>query len=290
VTRGGHALDAAARALGTGLILLLVLAAIPVLAAGAARAQSFVEEVSGDACDRARAFDLNDVGPAAQQARRACRLEHFEYRLAAERRQEVAAGEEASQARVQLWMDRTQPARVLRPLAVEGFLSTGVTSYGLTFTWQVLRRLELAARIGWRKLTCPNEISFDGGDCSRTSLGMGTRWFFGDQNLSPFLGGGFSVTNAHLQVASTMPAATDGGGSGFLAGDGRANAVSGSAGMALSAQALRMSVEYVFEYAFYTGANLNDPQKTPSEELRIVWRDSLKSDRHGIRFQVGYAF
>ncbi len=30
--------------------------------------------------------------------------------------------------------------------------------------------------------------------------------------------------------------------------------------------------------------------KTPNEDLRVVWRDSLKQDRHGIRFQVGYAF
>ena len=38
----------------------------------------------------------------------------------------------------------------------------------------------------------------------------------------------------------------------------------------------------MFEYAFYTGANQNDMQKTPSEDLRVVWRDSLKQDRQDL--------
>jgi hypothetical protein len=74
-----------------------------------------------------------------------------------------------------------------------------------------------------------------------------------------------------------------------LAGEGRANSVSPSAGVQLSAKGLRMSLEYVFEYIYYTGAN-EDKQKAPSEDLRIVWRDSLRVDRHGVRFEVGYAF
>jgi hypothetical protein len=76
----------------------------------------------------------------------------------------------------------------------------------------------------------------------------------------------------------------------LLVGDGRANSVSPSAGLQLSVRGLRMSLEYVFEYIYYTGASLEDKQKTPSEDLRVVWRDSLRLDRHGVRFEAGYAF
>ena len=66
--------------------------------------------------------------------------------------------------------------------------------------------------------------------------------------------------------------------------------MSPSAGLQLAASYVRLSVEYIFEYVFYTGANLSDEQKTPSEDLRLIWADSLKQDRHGVRFQVGFAF
>ena len=51
-----------------------------------------------------------------------------------------------------------------------------------------------------------------------------------------------------------------------------------------------MSIEYVFEYAFYTGASLNDDKKTPSPELDAALSTSLRADRNGVRFQAGYAF
>jgi hypothetical protein len=79
-------------------------------------------------------------------------------------------------------------------------------------------------------------------------------------------------------------------GTNFLQGNGRANSLSASAGVQLAISYVRLSLEYVFEYQIYTGANLNDPQKTPSEDLRLVWEDSLDQDRHGVRFQVGFAF
>ena len=111
------------------------------LASNGAAAQSFAEEVSGDACDRARAFDIDDASPAAQHARRSCRLQHFEIRLAAERRQAQAAELDARETRVQAWIDATQPVRVVRPLAILGFLGSGLATYGLAFSWDVLRRL-----------------------------------------------------------------------------------------------------------------------------------------------------
>ena len=80
------------------------------------------------------------------------------------------------------------------------------------------------------------------------------------------------------------------GSSTFLDGEGLAHSVSLSGGLQLAVSYVRLSVEYLYEYIFYTGANLNDPQHKPSEELRTVWIDSLNQDRHGVRFQVGFAF
>jgi hypothetical protein len=107
------------------------------------------------------------------------------------------------------------------------------------------------------------------------------------KNLTPFVGAGFAVTKAHLQVLrfDQMTGQTN-----FLSGDGRAHSVSVSAGVQLSAAALRLSLEYVLEYVFYTGANVTDPMRLPSEDLRVVWQESLNADRHGVRFQVGVAF
>ena len=68
------------------------------LAAVGARAQSFVKEVPDDPCEAARALAIDDASPSAEAVRRACRLEHFEARLAAERHQQVAI-EEQTRAR-----------------------------------------------------------------------------------------------------------------------------------------------------------------------------------------------
>jgi hypothetical protein len=269
------------------LAAIATMVALLVLAAGHARAQSFVEEVSGDACDQARALEVTDDSPQAQHIRRACRLEHFEYRLAAERRQEVAAQEEARTARVQAWVDATQPVRAIRPIAVGGFVASGVATYGLTVSWEVLRQLELDARLGWRKMTCWSQFSSDGADCTRTSIGLGTRWFVSEKDFTPFFGAGFGMQSSHLQIVQTNSMT---GQSDLLIGEGRGNSVSASAGLQLSARGLRTSLEYVYEYVFYTGANADDMQKTPNEALRAVWRDSLTQDRHGIRFEVAYAF
>jgi hypothetical protein len=76
----------------------------------------------------------------------------------------------------------------------------------------------------------------------------------------------------------------------YLDGHGDADSGNASAGVQLAVSNVRLSVEYIFEYVFYTGANRSDVQQTPSEDLRSVWNDSLKQDRHGVRFQVGFAF
>ena len=249
-----------------------------------AHAYTFIDELPDDPCARARSFDPQDTSIAAQKARRACRLEAFEQRLASERQKTLAAAEDAHEAWVDKWMGSTQPARVINPIAIELYAGSGVTNYGLVASWTVLRQLELAARLGQRQMTCADQSGAgSGGDCTRTSWNLGARWFLSDRDFSPFLGAGFSSTHAPLAIVRQMDAM-------FLQGNGRANSLNASAGVQLSISYVRLSLEYVFEYLIYTGANVSDMQKTPSEDLRLVWEDSLNQDRHGIRFQVGFGF
>jgi hypothetical protein len=263
-----------------------VLAAALSTHARAAHAYTFIDELPDDPCARARSFDPEDTSLAAQKARRACRLEAFEQRLASERQKNLAAAQDAHDAWVDKWMGSTQPARVINPIAVELYGGYGITSYGLVASWTVLRQLELAARLGQRQMTCADPSgSGNGGDCTRTGWNIGARWFLSDRDFSPFLGAGFSSTHAPLSIVHpTMNGAP------VLQGNGRSNSLNASAGVQFAISYLRLSVEYVFEYLIYTGANLNDMQKTPSEDLRLVWEDSLNQDRHGVRFQVGFAF
>jgi hypothetical protein len=249
-------------------------------------AQSFVEEVSDDPCPAARALEPDDMSPPAQRLRRACRLQAFEDRLAAERRRELAADQKTREARIATWAENTQPTRALRPIAVEGYVGSGISTYGLVVAWNVLRRLELDARIGWRKMTCWDQFSPDGGDCTRTAMGGGARWFLTDRDIAPFLAGGFEVTSAHLQIL--QPSSQ--GGSSLLTGNGRAHSVNAGGGFQLAMRGLRMSLEYVYEHVYYAGATKDDKDMAPSPDLAGVWHDSLYQDRHGVRFEVGYAF
>jgi hypothetical protein len=259
------------------------------LAAREAHAYTFVEELSDDPCERARAFEPQDATLTAQKARRACRLAVFERRMADERRQAAVAEQQTREAWLQKWAVTTQPARVLNPMAVEVFGGSGIANYGLVFSWTVLRQLEIAARVGQRQMTCAaNSFSGSGGDCTRTTWNGGLRYFLGDRDFTPFVGAAFSTTSASLAILKVDQ--MNGGGTTFLQGNGRANSVSASGGLQLAYSYLRLSLEYIFEYVFYTGANLSDMQKTPSEDLRLVWADSLRQDRHGVRFQVGFAF
>jgi hypothetical protein len=272
---------------------LLAVAAMPVLwpatarpaPGGEVRNVEIVERVSEDSCERARAFEITDDSPAAQHARRLCRLQQFEQRLAAERRQELAAELQAREARVAAWLDANQPTRVLRPVSIEGFTGTGLTSYGALVNWTVLRRVELGARVGWRKMTCADDFGGNNADCTRRGIGATVRFFLSERDFTPFIGGGLTVTTSHLQAFTGI----GDGGVGLVKGNGVSHSASANAGLHLAVRWLRASLEYVYDYVYYTGA-INQMTKAPSEDLRVIWRDSLKQDRHGIRLQVGYAF
>lgn len=261
-----------------------------VLAAGAAHAYSFVDELPEDACARAKAFDPQDSSDAAQHARRACRLENLDQHLAEKRSLQVAAEQEARDAAIEKWMVGTQPARVIHPIAVELFAGSGIVNYGLALSWTVLRQLELAAHIGQRQMDCAASMyASTGGNCTRTTWSIGARWILGDRDFAPFGGVAFSSSSAPLQINHYDPQAMN---TTYLAGKGIADSGGLSAGVQLAVSQVRLSLEYIFEYVFYTGANvtLNDPQHHPSPDLRSVWNDSLNQDRHGVRFQVGFAF
>lgn len=267
-------------------VLCLSTLVLSLALAATARAQSLVDVVPDDPCVRARALAPDDDTADAQHLRRMCRLERFENRLNAERQQELAATEQVRTTRIQRWIDDTQPARVTHPFAVEGYLGTGLTTYGLSASWDFLRDAELAASIGRRPISC-DSLTTNPGDCSRTSLGLHGRWYLTGTRLSIFLSGGFSQTWAHLQIISS---ANGGASTSLVSGSGRANSVNGGGGLLLAVGAFRLSVEYVYEHVFYTGASLDDAKKSPSPALDAVWSASLSDDSNGVRFQVGYAF
>ena len=272
-----------ARFCGVGFAVALAAA----LHAREARAYTFIDEVPEDPCARARSFEPQDYSQQAQRARRACRLAAFDQRMSDQRRQQVASEMDARDAAMQKWFMATQPARVLRPMAVELFAGSGIVNYGAAFSWNVLRNVELNARIGRREMSCADQFSGTGADCTRTTLGGGVRWIFSDRDFSPFVGTGFATTSAPLKVVHFNPMD---GSTAFLDGKGNAHSANLSGGFQLAVSYVRLSLEYIYEYVFYTGANLNDIQHTPSEDLRGIWYDSLHTDRHGIRFQVGFAF
>ena len=262
------------------------------LVAAKARAQSLVEVVPDDPCERARALAYDDESPPAQEIRRACHLERFERRLTVEREESIAVAERRRTARIERWIDETQPARATKPFFVDAFLGTGVATYGLNAGWDVLRNLELAAWLGRRSISCDDVDAYGNtlvgaANCSRTSFGLHGRWYALMTKLTPFLGAGLTVTSAHLQIVNDPH---DGSGAKLVTGSGRSNSLNVSGGLQIAVSAFRLSVEYVYEYAFYTGASSDDAKKTPNNDLNKVWSDSLRQDRNGIRAEVGYAF
>jgi len=269
-------------------LLLVLPVAVVVESAGAtgAGAQSLVAQQPEDPCEGARALDIADTTPAAESLRRACRLERFQDRLAADRSQQVATQELTRESRIQQWIDATQPWRVTRPLAFEGFFGSGLASYGISFSWDFLRHAELGVWLGWRPISCQDMNGVSTSDCGRTDYGLRGRWYLLDRDFTPFVDTGLSFMSSALQFCTQRYECA----STHIAGSGRANSVNLGAGLAFGYRSFRVSIEYVFEYAFYTGASLNDDKKTPSPELDGILATSLHDDRNGVRFAVGYGF
>ena len=267
--------------------LSAVAVAVVVEAGGApgARAQSLVQQQPEDPCEGARALDIADTTPAAENLRRACRLERFEDRLATDRSQQVAVQEQTREARIQQWIDRTQPWRVTRPLAFEGFFGSGLVSYGVGFSWDLLRHASVGAWLGWRPISCQDMHGNSTSACGRQAYGLRARWYLLDQNFTPFVDTGLAFMSSDLALCTNEYCYSN-----YVAGSGRANSLNLGAGLAFGFRSFRMSIEYVFEYTFYTGASLNDDKKTPSPLLDTALSSSLHADRNGARFEVGYAF
>jgi hypothetical protein len=256
----------------------------------AAWGQSFVEHVvSEDACLEARRFERSDDSPAAQHARRACRLQQFDARLDDERQQQVAAQVDQRNARVEKWLETTQSARVVHPLAVEGFTGTGLASYGLAISYMALRQLEFAALIGWRTVSYADAdpTALGAAEYKDRTLAVTGRWYLADRPLTPFVGAGLGLTTADLEVSWY---GRDGTSASEYQGQARGHSMSAQGGVQLATRNLRLSLEYVFQYVFFTGANLDDMTKTPNEQMRAVWLETLNDHRHGIQVRVGYAF
>jgi len=274
----------------TARAVVLVVLAAALLPAPAARAQSFVQRVTGDACDQARSFDRGDGSPEAQEARRACRLVQFERRLQVEREQQVATQVEERDARVEKWMETTQPARVIHPLALELYTGTGLASYGLVLSYMALSQLEFAVSVGWRTVGYLDSDPSESGtaDYKDRTLAFTSRWFAsGTRNLSPFVGAGLASTTADLDVF--WNGSKDGSSAMALSGRARGHSMSAHAGLQLAVRNLRLSLEYVFQYVFFTGADTT-MDKVPSEQMRIVWQETLDHHRHGVVFRVGFAY
>jgi opacity protein-like surface antigen len=267
----------------------VALAATLVASRAAWGQSSFVQEVSDDACEEARRYPRADDSPAAQHARRACRLQRFEVRLREERQQEVAAQVDQRNARVEKWLETTQSARVVHPLAVEGLMGSGLARYGLAVSYMLLRQLELAALIGWRSVGYEDADTTGSGvaEYGNRTLAATGRWYAADRPFSPFVGAGLGLTTADLKV---FWYGRDGSPPGDFIGAARGHSMTAHAGVQLATRNVRFSLEYVFTYVFFTGANLDDMDKTPNEQMRAVWKETLDEHRHGVQLRVGYAF
>lgn len=100
------------------------------------------------------------------------------------------------------------------------------------------------------------------------------------------------MTTSHLQIEDPNPPSNTGPEYGIplITGNGRAHSVTLEAGLLLTVRWFRVSLAYVYERIYYTGASGDDVHLTPNADLDGVWRASLDQDRHSVRLEAGYAF
>jgi len=270
------------------------------LTARGGRAELTVDHETGaSGCSEAAAYFPEDESPESTRARKRCRLETFEQRLDDDRLQKEIQAENDRDKTVETWVDKQDiPVRVFRRYAIDGYLGSGVTTYGLAVSGVLLPWLEAELSLGRRDLN--GSISNGYFQDSRTCWGGRFKWLMRSHgNLTPFASVGALDCSATVQLTSynvgptigPLPPGTPNTFSGTNAGSAAAHLVAGAAGLAwMEKSGVRASVEYVFTYAFYTQAVLNDAMHTLDPNLAGAWTDRLATERNGFRVQVGYAF
>ena len=262
-----------------------------------ARAELTIDHEPGSGgCAEAATYFPEDQSREATRARQRCRLERFEQRIEQDRLQKEIQAENDRDKLVQTWMDKQDiPVRVFRRIAVDGYLGGGVTTYGIAASAVMLPWLEFELSVGRRDL----DGSVSNGYLQDSRTAWGGRFKFllrGRGNLTPFLSSGLFFCNANVAgtLYSQAPPTSGPGGFGSATNDnGTANAHLFGTGGGLAwmdKSGFRASVEYIFTYAFYTQATLNDATHTEDANLTTAWTDRLSSAHHGFRVQVGYAF
>jgi hypothetical protein len=273
-------------------------AGVVLLSAGGATAGLTIEREAGmDGCTAAGLYFPEDESEPARRARIRCRLETFQDKLAHEQAESEAERERHQQQATEAWMQKQEiPVRLMRPNSLDLFAGGGLTSYGLTLGGLLLPWLEAEAWVGWRSAS--GFVLSGTLDDSRRCLGGRFKWLMMARgNVTTFVSGGAASCSAKLQINSGAfsPGLIVPGGPAPMGsspnGEGSAHVVTGTAGVAwMEKSGLRVSLEYVFAYAFYTQATLDDPARPEDETMRSMWTQRLTDDRNGARLQVGYAF
>lgn len=280
---GRHRRRAIAALAGAAELAALVVWLAPARASAGLLVEQLRDE---DPCAEAATFAESDQSPEARRAYRRCRLAWLDRSLAEQRRHEAEERARRRPQVIQAWMERQSiPTRVMRRNAIDGFVGGGVVNYGLTLAGVFLPSLEGEAWVGWGSgdaFVNSAQVSDD-----RRCLGGRAKWMTLQRfNLTPYLSGGVAFCQASLKFS-------DFGGGNFVTsdGDGTAHHVTASAGLSWTAQnGFRASFEWMYMRAFYVQARHTDAMVAHDPTMRAVFESSLKDDRHGVRFQVGYAF
>lgn len=282
---------------GHGRALGLAASAALLMAAAPARAELTVDHEPGaGGCVEAASYFPEDQSRDATRARQRCRLELFEERMENDRVQKEIQAEKDRDKMVQTWMDKENiPARVFRRIWLDGYLGGGVTTYGLAAGVVMLPWLEAELSLGRRDLDgyINNSTAFF--QDSRTCWGGRFKGLMrGRGNVTPFVSAGVFFCDANAALTSystTFTVAGPTGPTGPSAGSAGAHLLGAGAGVSWTDNSgLHASLEYIFTYAFYSQAVLNDMNHTEDPNLTTAWSDRLATERNGFRVQVGYAF
>lgn len=277
--------------------LAMMTAALPVVVA-TSQARAAVEvdhQGSDDGCAEAATYFPEDESPEATRSRLRCRSETFSRQLEEDRQRREAEAENQREKNLQTWMKTQEiPVRVMRRNAVDLYGSGGLTSYGVAVGWLLLPVLEAELWIGRRNVS--QWISTGYFQDSRTCAGGRFKWMIRSHgNLTPFasIGAADCWANVSYEPYNFGGPTLDGAALPATGGLGTAAAhlATASAGLTwMEKSGLRASLEYLYTYAFYDQATLDDPARTQDPNLRTAWSERLESDRGGFRLQVGYGF